>query len=84
MFVFQVVLVYEEKPREFYKRFGIYSSLENAKEAAELNFLDEFGELEIDECYIEMVNLDEMPEKWKRQGKKICYINDYGCWEPYK
>lgn len=84
MYIYQVILVFDGKPREFYKRFGIYSSLEKAKEAAEINFLDQDGTLEIDECYIEMVDLDFVPEKWKRQGRKLCYINDYGCWESYK
>ena len=79
-----MILVCSERPREFYKRFGIYSTLENAKEAAELNFLDQLGNLEIDECYIEIVTLDAVPEKWTRQGRKVCYINDYGCWETYK
>jgi hypothetical protein len=70
--------------KEYQSRFGIYSTLDDAKCAIEYNFLNTDNELNVEEAYIEEIELDATPDVGKRQGRKICYIDDQGSWTLYK
>lgn len=80
--LYQVVILLETS-KDFMSRFGIYTSLQGAKDAVEEFWFDDQGELISNGVYIEEVKVDTIPIPFKRQGKKICYINDYGAWLSY-
>ena len=80
--VYQVVILLESS-KDFMSRVGIYTSLQAAKDAVESEWFDSDGELISNGVYIEQVELDAIPTPFKRQGKKLCYINEYGAWSTY-
>jgi len=68
-------------------RFGIYETLDEAKFAIDYSCLNSDAsnlDSRFDEAYIKAVELGSIPDLGKRQGIKVCFMNESGNWELYK
>lgn len=83
IFVYQVILVDPRCTKDFMNRFGIYETLEEAKFAFEYTFVDN-SECDIEEAYIEKIEIGSIPDAFKRQGIKVCFLDDTNEWQWYK
>jgi hypothetical protein len=82
-YVYQVILVDERCTKDFMTRFGIYASLEEAKFAVDYTFFDDHG-CNLQEVYIEKIQVGSIPDPLKRQGIKVCYLDTHDNWQWYK